>query len=390
MRYVSRAEHRSRPAGQRDLPSAAQMAAAAGRIRGCKRIDRAAVAIITLGGIAVVVSVIGILVFIAAEAVPLFRSASSAHRCGTIRLARRRRRSAGAHALGADEYAPRIVYIVEPTGALAFYQRRTPARGSPTVPSPASPARTVTASSRSLSVTTWPSAPATAASRSLQVHFTPVYEGRRPARTSTVDVARARRRRTGRRAAGRSDASLTSRTAIASSSPRRSSDTEIGVWWTDGDEERHQATAADGRRMSRPSRSAAPARSSPAPTAARCTTGSSATRRVLTDVSTRRSSPDHARWRYVVGNRTFVAGTADGHVSAGSARRSAPTSPGAWCARSSSSRRARADHRDRARRRRDRTFATGGADGRSCCATRPPGARCSRCDGTARRSRTWC
>ena len=52
------------------------MAAAAGRIKRLKRIDRLAVGVITLGGMAVVVSVIGILVFIGAEAVPLFRAAS--------------------------------------------------------------------------------------------------------------------------------------------------------------------------------------------------------------------------------------------------------------------------------------------------------------------------
>jgi ABC-type phosphate transport system permease subunit len=54
-----------------------EMAAASGRIARVKRIDRAAVGLITLGGVLVVVSVIGILVFIASEALPLFRSASA-------------------------------------------------------------------------------------------------------------------------------------------------------------------------------------------------------------------------------------------------------------------------------------------------------------------------
>ena len=53
----------------------ARMAAAAKRIGRLKRIDRAAVFVITLGGVAVVVGVLGILLFIAAEAVPLFRPA---------------------------------------------------------------------------------------------------------------------------------------------------------------------------------------------------------------------------------------------------------------------------------------------------------------------------
>ena len=53
-----------------------QMAAATRRIARLKRIDRAAVAVITLGGLAVIVAVLGILLFIGAEAVPLFRAAT--------------------------------------------------------------------------------------------------------------------------------------------------------------------------------------------------------------------------------------------------------------------------------------------------------------------------
>ena len=63
-----------------------QMAAAAGRIKRLKRIDRVAVGVITFGGIAVILSVIGILVFIGAEAVPLFRPASATLK-GTLRPA---------------------------------------------------------------------------------------------------------------------------------------------------------------------------------------------------------------------------------------------------------------------------------------------------------------
>ena len=51
------------------------MAAASKRIARLKRVDRAAVFIITLGGLAVVVGVLGILLFIGAETVPLFRPA---------------------------------------------------------------------------------------------------------------------------------------------------------------------------------------------------------------------------------------------------------------------------------------------------------------------------
>ena len=51
------------------------MAAAKKRIGRLKRIDRVAVFVITMGGIAVVIAVLGILVFVAAEAMPLFTSA---------------------------------------------------------------------------------------------------------------------------------------------------------------------------------------------------------------------------------------------------------------------------------------------------------------------------
>ncbi|RPJ85654.1 MAG: hypothetical protein EHM13_00400, partial [Acidobacteria bacterium] len=52
-----------------------RMAAASRRIGRLKRIDRASVFVITLGGISVVVGVLGILLFIGAETLPLFRAA---------------------------------------------------------------------------------------------------------------------------------------------------------------------------------------------------------------------------------------------------------------------------------------------------------------------------
>src|SRR5688572_13783790 len=82
-----------------------QMAAASRHIGRLKRIDRAAVVVITLGGIAVVVAVIGILVFVAAEAAPLFRSASltpDGH--VPIQSAMNMTGSAGFRGAGVDEY----------------------------------------------------------------------------------------------------------------------------------------------------------------------------------------------------------------------------------------------------------------------------------------------
>jgi hypothetical protein len=51
-----------------DISIRSKMATASKRIARLKRIDRAAVFVITLGGLAVVVGVLGILVFIVAEA----------------------------------------------------------------------------------------------------------------------------------------------------------------------------------------------------------------------------------------------------------------------------------------------------------------------------------
>ncbi len=101
-----------------------QMAAATGRIKRLKRIDRAAVGIITFGGIAVVLSVVGILVFIGVEAIPLLRGAS-AQLAGTIRLGGAAAQgSMERRALGSDEFG-RYVYTVEPTGKVAFINRGT-------------------------------------------------------------------------------------------------------------------------------------------------------------------------------------------------------------------------------------------------------------------------
>lgn len=125
-----------------------QMAAAAGRIRRLKQVDRLAVGIITLGGLAVVISVIGILVFIAAEAVPLFRS-SSATLMGTLKFGSPAVRvTPEMAALGADE-ASRYVYTVDPAGNIVFFNPESGALVlNHSVPSLTG--KSVTATSRSL------------------------------------------------------------------------------------------------------------------------------------------------------------------------------------------------------------------------------------------------
>ena len=96
------------------------MAVAARRIARLKRIDRAAVFIITLGGLAVVVGVLGILLFIAAEAVPLFRSARLAP-VGAITLPTAVDASSPSlRGLGVDEYRT-YLFRVEPDARVVFY-----------------------------------------------------------------------------------------------------------------------------------------------------------------------------------------------------------------------------------------------------------------------------
>ena len=106
----------------------ARMAGAAARLRRLQRIDRAAVFVISLGGFAVVISVLGILIFIALEAVPLFGPARVTP--GTP-LAFRPGAAGGEalRALGVDEYR-QYLSVVLPDARVAFY--RLTAEGSST------------------------------------------------------------------------------------------------------------------------------------------------------------------------------------------------------------------------------------------------------------------
>ena len=95
------------------------MAAASKRIARLKRIDRAAVFVITLGGLSVVVGVLGILVFIAAEALPMFRSAGLDARPAVTLANASPEIPAGMRAVVIDEYG-RYLGSVEPDGTLKF------------------------------------------------------------------------------------------------------------------------------------------------------------------------------------------------------------------------------------------------------------------------------
>jgi phosphate transport system permease protein len=126
-----------------------RMADASKRIGRLRRIDRAAVFVITLGGIAVVVAVLGILVFVASEAVPLF-SAATVEPQGrtTIPTAIRPADVAALRAVGIDEYR-KYLYTVEPTGAVVFFKLESGERAVE-FPVPGLGAATVLSSSRTV------------------------------------------------------------------------------------------------------------------------------------------------------------------------------------------------------------------------------------------------
>ena len=108
-----------------------QMAAASKRIGRLRRVDRAAVVIITLGGLAVVVAVLGILVFVASEALPLFSSATLTPR-GEIQIATALSpaNASSLRAVGVDEYQKRLHGRAHRSVAYRSTQARaTPDRG---------------------------------------------------------------------------------------------------------------------------------------------------------------------------------------------------------------------------------------------------------------------
>jgi phosphate transport system permease protein len=152
-----------------------QMAAATRRISRLKKIDRAAVAIITLGGVAVIISVIGILVFIGAEALPLLKAAR-ASQLGSIRPAGTVDPGSPAHAVMGTDESGRYVYDVSPTGTLAFFATDTGARAFELAP-PNLAAATITTGSRSLSGDFVALGTSDGRVALLKVGFVPVYEG---------------------------------------------------------------------------------------------------------------------------------------------------------------------------------------------------------------------
>jgi phosphate transport system permease protein len=298
------------PAGQSSVRR--QMAAATGRIKRLKQVDRVAVGVITLGGLAVVVSVIGILVFIAAEAMPLFRAPTVTRvRSGSLSGAPALPTSAMA-ALGVDE-TRKYVYSVEPNGAVAFFAPETGARLFDRPVTSLSGA-VVTASSRSLLNDFVALGTNDGRVGLVQVRFTPVHENG-AVRDVTVDVADRGlvaidpARRPVRRVAYLEEGE---RKFVAA----QVSDADVALWWTDeaGAPRQEIVRAAGGGLVT-------------AVGVGRTGTAFAGTDRgdillwelgdtpVLTDTAKVGASPITSLG-YVIGNHTLIAGTADGKVSA--------------------------------------------------------------------------
>ena len=335
-----------------------QMSAAAGRIKHLKRVDRIAVAVITLGGIAVILSVIAILVFIGAEAAPLFRVASArleqsmrlGDHLGAGPIERR--------ALGSDEFG-RYLYSIAADGRVLFFNRQTGIQQLEFAPKSLGGA-TVVASSRSLLGDFVGAGTNDGRIALLQVRFLPVH-GDAGVDSVKVDVRERRlltlddQKRSLLRVAYIEE---NGRPFVAG----QVSATEVVLWWLDESEAERQATV-----------SVRAGESVTAIRVGRTGTAVAGTDRgqvyhwrldespVLTDVSQVSGSAITAL-EYMIGHNTYIAGTADGRVSAWFR---APANPDGeyGMVRAAEFERQGAAVTAIAASTRDRTFATGGADG---------------------------
>ncbi len=357
---VSAADNQARvPPNQGESAVRRQMAAAAGRIKRLKRIDRVAVGVITFGGIAVVLSVIGILVFIGVEALPLFRGAS-AELAGTLRLAESAAPAAmDRRALGSDEFG-RYVYTVETNGKVAFFNRDTAARELEVRP-PSLAGASVIASSRSLMGDFVAASTPDGRVMLLQVRFLPIHQDGAVAGVK-VDV---RERGTvaldpqGRAAQRVSYLEEGERKFVAG----QVADGDVALWWLDsgGAERREVVRVRAGQKVTavRVGRTGTAIAGTDGGEVYHWLLDEAAT---LTDVSTVSSSGVTAL-EYIIGNNTFIAGTADGQVSAWF--RAPVTDQGDFAmVRAAQFAPQGAAVTAIAASTRDRTFATAGSDGR--------------------------
>jgi phosphate transport system permease protein len=333
-----------------------QMAEASARIKRLKRIDRAAVGIITFGGIGVVLSVIGILVFIGAEAIPLFRGASVAFRgewkTPTAAPPMDQR------ALGSDEFG-RYVYMVEPAGKVVFLNRESGARELEFSPASLAGAP-ISAASRSLMGDFVAAGLGDGRVALLQVRLLPIHnEG--AATGVKVDV-----RERGVLALDPQKRAI-QRVSYLEEGDRKLVAGQVGAgevafWWIDdGGAERNALVTVNAGSVTtlRVGRTGAAIAGTDAGEVYHWLLGESAT---LTDISKTGAAAITAL-EYVIGNNSFIAGTADGKVSAWFR---APVSDegGQAMVRSADFEPQGSAVTAIAASTRDRTFATAGADGR--------------------------
>ena len=288
------------------------MAAASKRIKRLERIDRIAVAVITLGGVGVILSVIAILVFIGAEAMPLFAPATATP-AGSVQLSGRPPVvTAPTAAIGTDEFG-RYIYSVDPNGTIVFFDPGSGARATELRPAALGDA-TVTAVARSLAGDFLAIGTSDGRVALLQVLFKPVYEGTglsgvtAELREDEV-VTLAEDKRAIRLLSYETDSE---RKVLAG----QVSESEIKLWWTgtDGSPKTALVRPRNGARV------LAVAASHTGAAIASTDRGEvyhwelvdDAT---LTDVVVVGSTPV-TTLGYVIGGRTFVAGSADGRVSA--------------------------------------------------------------------------
>ncbi len=225
-----------------------KMAAAAKRIGRLKKVDRAAVFVITLGGLAVVVGVLGILLFIAAEAVPLFQPARVA--AGSRLPVETAVTGAGGalRAFGIDEYR-RYLFTIEPDARVVFRNLGDGATAL-TFPVPGLEAGTpVVSSSRSLLGNFMAAGTGDGRVALLQVRYTPTYTDQV---LSGLDVSVRERGLVTADAAGRPIRQVSyleedGRKHLAA----LVDDRDIALWRTDdaGTEYRATVTVAEGQRV---------------------------------------------------------------------------------------------------------------------------------------------
>jgi phosphate transport system permease protein len=153
-----------------------RIVAASKRIGRVKRIDRAASALIISGGIFIIICVLFIFLFIAAETLPLFRSAT-AEKLVTLSLgaAASPQEGSAALAIGIDEYQ-KYVYQILPDARVAFYRADNGALHLQ-IPIPGLDGARLTAASRSLQGDFFAAGTDDGRVALLQVRFRPVFEG---------------------------------------------------------------------------------------------------------------------------------------------------------------------------------------------------------------------